>query len=140
MRESNDIFGNKQFSKLCGNNILYMGDPPLYETARRISSHRDDPSRHTRWRPPKDHRQIQKHVHLHLSTLYKKSRARTFTAMPNRSSGSRCSPAARPCATGTGKSSRPRHFRRGRMRRRREGFSQIGGGLVRLSLVVVGLV
>jgi len=43
MREKAKIFfGNKHFSKPCGNNILYMGNPPLYETVRRISSHRDD--------------------------------------------------------------------------------------------------
>lgn len=53
--------------------------------------------------------------------------------MLNRSSGSRCSRAARPCAIGTGRSSRLRHFRRERTRRRLEGCSQIDGGLVRLS-------
>jgi len=57
--------------------------------------------------------------------------------MPNRSSGSRCSPAARPCATEMGKSSRRQHFRRGRTRRCREGCSLIGGGSVRLSLVII---
>ena len=57
--------------------------------------------------------------------------------MPNRSSGSRCSPAARPCATEMGKSSRQRHFRRERMRRCLEGCSLIGGGSVRFSLVII---
>ena len=60
--------------------------------------------------------------------------------MPNRSSGSRCSPAARPCMTEMGKSSRQRHFRRERMRRYLEGCSLIGGGSVRLSLVIIDLV
>lgn len=53
--------------------------------------------------------------------------------MPNRSSGSRCSRAARPCAIGTGRSSRLRHFRKERTRRRREGCSRIDGGSVRPS-------
>jgi hypothetical protein len=86
-----------------------------------------------RWDPPKDHHQIQKHAHQRLKSLYKRSRARTFTAMLNRSSDSRCSRAARPCAIETGRSSRLRHFRRERTRRRLEGCNQIDGGLVRLS-------
>ena len=53
--------------------------------------------------------------------------------MLSRSSGSRCSRAARPCAIGMGRSSRLRHFRRERTRRRLEGCSQIGGGSVRVS-------
>ena len=91
----------------------------------------------TKWRRQKSHRQVQKHGHPVLRSLYKRSKARTFTAMPSRSSDSRCLVAARPCATGTGKSSRPRHFRREKMRRRLGEYNQIGGGLVRRLCVCV---
>ena len=91
----------------------------------------------TRWHRQKSHRQNQKHAHLGLSPLYKKSKARTSTAMLSRSSGSRCSRGARPCGTGTGKSSRLRHFRREKMRQLQGEYNQIGGGLVRLPIVVV---
>lgn len=91
----------------------------------------------TRWHRQKSHRQNQKHAHLGLSPLYKKSKARTSTAMLSRSSGSRCSRGARPCGTGTGKSSRLRHFRREKMRQLQGEYNQIEGGLVRLPIVVV---
>lgn len=85
----------------------------------------------TKCRRQKRYRPVQKHAHPGLRSLYKKSKARTSTAMLSRSSDSRCSVAAKPHATGTGKSSRPRHFRREKMRRRPGEYNQIDGGLVR---------
>ncbi len=73
-------------------------------------------SRRSRWHQQKDRSRLLNRALLLLKCHYKNPRVRTSTAMPNRSSASRCSPAARPCATGTGKSSKRRHFRRGRMR------------------------
>ena len=89
----------------------------------------------SKWRRQKSYRQIQKHAHPGLKPLYKRLKARTSTAMPSRSSDSRCLVAVRPYATQMGKSSRPRHFRREKMRRRPGEYNQIGGGLVRCHCV-----
>ena len=90
-------------------------------------------SRRPRWHQQKDCSRPRNRALLVLKCHYKNPRARISTAMPNRSSASRCSPAARPYATGTGKSSKRRHFRRGRMRPQLGEYSQIGGGSVRPS-------
>jgi NGP1NT (NUC091) domain len=55
--------------------------------------------------------------------------------MPNRSSDSRCSAAARPCATAMGKSSKQQHSKREKMRRHLGEYNLIGGGSVRSSPV-----
>ena len=88
-------------------------------------------SRRPLWRQRKGCNRARKFALLLPKNHDKEPRAKTSTAMPNRSNTSRCSPAARPCATGTGKSLRRQHFRRGRMRPQLGECSQIGGGLVR---------